>query len=178
MCCHYVNKTVVVTNLQKIVLGRKIEQDLEKITYLHSKGKAWFSSVSSKQKLTHGSLENCSPYIRLLHDCSEAYTKMHNLSWLSLSQGSSDKICISLERGMYTVYGCRRGEREVAGTDVTCWCWLSREGDWDFCGWKSAWRIMLGQFPYKLFASLKSVKSCHVKDCICIVLSNTSIPHY
>jgi len=28
------------TNLQKIVLERKIEQDLEKITYLHSKGKA------------------------------------------------------------------------------------------------------------------------------------------
>lgn len=40
MFCPYVNKTVIVTNLQKIVLRRKIEQVLEKITYLHSKGKA------------------------------------------------------------------------------------------------------------------------------------------
>lgn len=31
--CHYLNKTVVVTKLQKIVLGRKIEQDLEESTF-------------------------------------------------------------------------------------------------------------------------------------------------
>lgn len=85
--------------------------------YLHSKGKARFSSaVQSQQKLTPGSSENCSPYIRLVHECSEAYTKMHDL-WLSLCRGSSDDVGISCEEGTYVVHGCKRGEREVAGTD-------------------------------------------------------------
>ncbi|KAJ7398864.1 Testis-expressed sequence 2 protein [Pitangus sulphuratus] len=46
------NETVVVSNLQKVVLGRKIEQDLEKSPYLHTKGKAWLSSVCSEQEIS------------------------------------------------------------------------------------------------------------------------------
>lgn len=56
MFCHYINKTVVMTNLQKTVLRRKIEQDLEKITCLRSREKHDFP-VSSEQKLTRGSSE-------------------------------------------------------------------------------------------------------------------------
>lgn len=56
----------------------------------------------------------------------------------------------------------------------------SGEGDGDFCSWKSASTVMLGQFSYMLFASLKYVKSCHSceVDSIGIVLNNTSISNY
>lgn len=53
----------------------------------------------------------------------------------------------------------------MAGTDVPC-CWYlqSREGNQDFCNWKLASRVILGQFSYMLFAFLKSVSRFHVKS--------------
>lgn len=39
----------------------------------------------------------------------------------------------------------------------------SGEENGDFCSWKSASAIMLGQFSYMLFASHKYVKSSYVK---------------
>lgn len=53
----------------------------------------------------------------------------------------------------------------MTGTDVIC-CWYlqSREGGQDFCNWKFASRLMLGQFSYMLVAFLKSVSRFHVKS--------------
>lgn len=52
----------------------------------------------------------------------------------------------------------------MGGTDTTCvGIRYSREWDGDICSWKGASRVMPRQFSYMLFASLRCVKSCHMK---------------
>lgn len=156
---HYLNKTVVVTNLQKIVLGRKIEQDLEESSFYTIRERHDFPlAVESR-------VNSWEPW-----DSFPVHEMTAGLFW-RLHQNTSSLVVVSTSRqlrqylhftqrgGISIICECERGEGEVSGT----WYPQSGQGDGDFCSWKSASPIMLGQFSYMLFASLKYVKSCHVK---------------
>lgn len=157
MFCHYLNKTIVVTNLRKIVLGRKIEQDLEESTHLHNKGKAFFPDfpLAVESRVNSWQLWDSFP----MHGMTVLKVTPKCLIFGCLCPKAAETTFVFHSEGMYM--RCEGGWWEVS---VTCsGCPQSREGDEGFCSWKSALTIMLGQFSYMLFASLKYIKSCHVK---------------